>query len=53
MQIESALYPNKSLQEREIAGICFYASHGPELVDQLVELAQTRCPEHKVLCLGS
>jgi bacillithiol biosynthesis cysteine-adding enzyme BshC len=53
MQIENALYPSKSLQEREIAGICFYASHGPELVDRLVELAQTRCPEHKVLRLGS
>jgi bacillithiol synthase len=52
-QIENALYPNKSLQEREIAGICFYASHGPELVDRLVELAQTRCPEHKVLRLAS
>ncbi len=52
-QIENALYPNKSLQEREIAGICFYANHGPELIDRLIELAQTRCPEHKVLRLGS
>ncbi len=51
-QIENALYPNKSLQEREIAGICFYASHGPELIDGLIELAQARCPEHKVLRLG-
>ena len=53
MQIENALYPNKSLQEREIAGICFYASHGPEIVDRLIELAQARCPEHKVLQLGA
>jgi bacillithiol synthase len=50
-QIENALYPNKSLQEREIASLHFYASHGPELINRLVELAQTRCPEHKVLRL--
>jgi len=52
-QIENALYPHKSLQEREIAGLCFLAQHGPELVERLVELAQARCPEHKVLRLGS
>src|SRR5271166_1669615 len=52
-QIENALYPNKSLQEREIAALYFYANHGPELINRLVELAQTRCPEHKVLRLGS
>jgi bacillithiol biosynthesis cysteine-adding enzyme BshC len=51
-QIENALYPNKSLQEREIAGIYFYANHGPELINRLIELAQARCPEHKVLRLG-
>jgi len=52
-QIENALYPNKSLQEREIAALYFYANHGTELVPRLIELAQTRCPEHKVLRLGS
>ncbi len=51
-QIENALYPNKALQEREIAALYFYANHGPELINRLVELAQTRCPEHKVLTLG-
>jgi bacillithiol biosynthesis cysteine-adding enzyme BshC len=50
-QIENALYPNKSLQEREIAALYFYANHGPELIDRLVDLAQTRCPDHKVLRL--
>src|SRR5208283_467824 len=30
-QVENALYPNKSLQEREIAALHFYANHGPEL----------------------
>ncbi len=51
-QIENALYPNKSLQEREIAALYFYAKYGPPLLDRLVELAQARCPEHKVLKLG-
>jgi len=50
-QIENALYPHKSLQEREIAGLYFYAKYGPSLVDRLIELAQARCPEHKVLVL--
>jgi bacillithiol biosynthesis cysteine-adding enzyme BshC len=52
-QIENAVYPNKTLQEREIAGLYFYAKYGPELVNRLVDLAQTRCPEHKVLVLSS
>jgi bacillithiol biosynthesis cysteine-adding enzyme BshC len=51
-QIENALYPNKALQEREIGGLYFYANHGPELIDRLIELAQARCPEHKVLTLS-
>ncbi len=50
-QIENALYPDKSLQEREIAALYFYANHGPQLINNLVDLAQTRCPEHKVLRL--
>jgi len=52
-QIENAVYPNKTLQEREIAGLYFYAKYGSELIRRLVELAQTRCPEHKVLVLSS
>jgi len=52
-QIENALYPNKSLQEREIAALYFYANHGPELINRLIDLAQARCPEHKVLRLAS
>ena len=51
-QIENALYPKKTLQEREIAAIYFHAKYGPELIDRLVEAAQARCPEHKVVLLG-
>ncbi len=50
-QIENVLYPKKSLQEREIAGLYFYAKYGPELIDRLIELALARCPEHKVMLL--
>jgi len=52
-QIENSLYPNKTLQEREIAGLYFHAKYGPALVDRLVDLAQARCPEHKVLVLSA
>ena len=50
-QIENALFPHKTLQEREIAGLYFYAKYGPALIDRLTELAQACCPEHKVLVL--
>ena len=43
-QIENALYPNKSLQEREIAALYFYANHGAELIDRLIDLAQSPLP---------
>jgi bacillithiol synthase len=52
-QIENAIYPRKTLQEREIAGIYFYAKYGPSLIKQLIDLAQTRCIEHKVLVLDA
>ena len=52
-QIENSLYAHKTLQERVIGGLYFYAKYGPSLIGQLIELAQTRCPEHKVLVLGS
>jgi len=52
-QIENSLFPHKTLQEREIGSLYFYAKYGPGLIDQLVELAQARCPEHKVLVLSS
>jgi len=50
-QIENALYPHKVLQEREISGLYFLAAHGPDLIERLIDLAQARCPEHKVLVL--
>jgi bacillithiol synthase len=51
-QIENAIYPHKTLQEREISGIYFLSRSGKELVEKLIETAQNPCPEHKVLRLG-
>jgi bacillithiol synthase len=51
-QIENSLYPLKTLQEREISGIYFYAKYGPSLIDHLIQLAQAPCPEHKILRLA-
>ena len=51
-QIENALYPRKTLQEREIAAVYFLAKYGPELIDRLIDSAQARCPEHKIVRLG-
>ena len=50
--IENSLYPHKTLQEREIAGLYFYAKYGTELIDRLIETASNPCPEHKIVRLG-
>ena len=50
--IENSLYPHKTLQEREIAGVTFLARHGIELIDRLIEAAAARCPEHKIVRVG-
>lgn len=50
--IENALYPKRDLQEREITGVYFLARFGMGLIDQLIEAAAGRCPEHKILRVG-
>jgi bacillithiol synthase len=51
-QMENALYPERTLQEREIAGVYFLARYGVGLIDQLIEAASARCPEHKIVRVG-
>lgn len=51
VQISSALFPDKALQERLIGGIYFLARHGRELLPALVEAAQVTCPDHQVIHL--
>ncbi|HEY7099633.1 MAG TPA: bacillithiol biosynthesis cysteine-adding enzyme BshC [Terriglobales bacterium] len=45
----NALYPDKALQEREVAGIYFLARHGSEFLSQLYEQVHTDCLDHQVI----
>ncbi len=47
--LSTLLYPDKVLQEREIAGICFLARYGLGLLDMIYECMQTNCTDHKLL----
>ena len=48
--LSANLYPNKNLQERDIAGISYLARYGRGLIEDLVECAG-RCPDHQVVDL--
>lgn len=47
--LSSVLFPNKNLQEREIAGVSFLARHGSDLLQTLLQAAQADCPDHQVV----
>jgi bacillithiol synthase len=47
--LSHALYPDKGLQERGIAGIYFLARYGPEFLRQLHDAIQTDCHDHQIL----
>ena len=49
--LSNALYPNKLLQEREVAGIYFLARYGKEVLEQLYETVHTDCLDHQVVSL--
>jgi bacillithiol synthase len=49
--ISNALYPNKTLQEREIAGIYFVARYGNEFLRNLYDSIHTDCFDHQVISL--
>lgn len=49
--LSNALYPNKSLQERELAGIYFVSRCGPDLLRQLYDSIHTDCLDHQVITL--
>jgi uncharacterized protein YllA (UPF0747 family) len=44
-----SLFPNKSLQEREIAGVSFVARYGPELLANLYQTIHPDCHDHQVI----
>ena len=43
------LYPNKTLQEREVAGIYFLAKYGTDLLQQLYQAIHTDCLDHQLI----
>lgn len=49
--LSNSLYPYKTLQEREIAGVYFLARQGPDLLRQLYEAIHTGCLDHQVIYL--
>lgn len=49
--LSNVLYPNKVLQEREIAGIYFLARHGMEFLQGLYEFIQADCLDHQIISL--
>jgi uncharacterized protein YllA (UPF0747 family) len=49
--LSNTLYPEKALQEREIAGIHFVARHGTELLRNLYDSIHPDCLDHQVISL--
>ena len=49
--LSNMLFPNKNLQEREVAGVSFLARHGRELLQRLQQSAKSDCPDHQVISL--
>ncbi len=49
--LNNLLFPQKNLQEREIAGVSFLARHGMELLERLYQAANGSCPDHQVVWL--
>ena len=47
--LNSALFPHKALQEREVAGVSFVARHGTGLLRDLYETMHTDCHDHQVI----
>ncbi len=47
--LSSALFPNKVLQEREMAGVQYVARYGPQLLKDLYDTVHTGCHDHQVI----
>jgi bacillithiol biosynthesis cysteine-adding enzyme BshC len=47
--LNHALYPHKSLQEREVAGVSFVARYGRELLANLYRQIHPDCHDHQVI----
>ncbi len=49
--LSNALYPNKTLQEREISALTYVARHGTDLLSHLYNTLHTDCHDHQVITL--
>jgi bacillithiol synthase len=49
--LSNMLYPNKTLQEREVAGLYFVARYGRGLLHNLYDAIHTDCLDHQVISL--
>ncbi|HXZ41657.1 MAG TPA: bacillithiol biosynthesis cysteine-adding enzyme BshC [Terriglobales bacterium] len=49
--LSNSLYPDKTLQEREIAGIYFLSRYGKELLRNLYDAIHADCLDHQVISL--
>jgi uncharacterized protein YllA (UPF0747 family) len=49
--LSNALYPNKALQEREVAGIYFVSRYGLGLLREIYDTIHTDCLDHQVISL--
>src|ERR1700674_2530472 len=47
--LSHALFPNKVLQEREVAGVSFVARHGGELLSNFYQHVHPDCHDHQVI----
>ena len=47
--LSHALFPNKVLQEREVAGVSFVARYGKELLASLYQHVHADCHDHQVI----
>lgn len=49
--LSNSLYPDKTLQERECAGLYFLAKHGRELLNGLLDSIHPDCVDHQLITL--
>jgi len=52
-ELSTLLYPNKGLQEREIAAVYFLQKYGVALVETLKQSLKAGCLDHQVVQVGS
>jgi bacillithiol biosynthesis cysteine-adding enzyme BshC len=47
--LSRSLYPDKTLQEREVAGVCFVARHGTQFLHELYDSIRLDCLDHQIV----